>query len=43
LLKIIKAKSKGKSAKIKKLKPHKTAGTDLYEQLMQSLSAKKGA
>jgi DNA end-binding protein Ku len=43
LLKIIKAKSKGKSAKIKKLKPHKTTGTDLYEQLMQSLSAKKGA
>jgi DNA end-binding protein Ku len=43
LLKIIKAKSKGKSAKVKKLKPHKTASTDLYEQLMQSLSAKKGA
>jgi len=43
LLKIIKAKSKGKRATVKKLKPHKTTGTDLYDQLMQSLSAKKGA
>lgn len=43
LLKIIKAKSKGKRATIKKLKPQKAAGTDLYDQLMQSLSAKKGA
>jgi DNA end-binding protein Ku len=43
LLKIIKAKSKGKRATIKKLKPHKTTGTDLYDQLMQSLTAKKGA
>ena len=43
LLKIIKAKSKGKRATVKKLKPHKTSGTDLYDQLMNSLSAKKGA
>jgi len=43
LMKIIEAKSKGKRAKVKKLKPQKTAGTDLYEQLMQSLSSKKGA
>ncbi|RZM23971.1 MAG: Ku protein [Pedobacter sp.] len=42
LLKIIKAKAKGKRAKVKKLKPREEAGTDLYEQLMQSLS-KKGA
>lgn len=41
LLKIIKAKSKGKRAAVKKLKPHKTASTDLYDQLMKSL--KKGA
>jgi DNA end-binding protein Ku len=43
LLKIIKAKSKGKRATVKKLKPHKTSGTDLYDQLMNSLNAKKGA
>ncbi|MFA6084439.1 Ku protein [Mucilaginibacter sp.] len=43
LLKIIKAKAKGKRATVKKLKPHKTTGTDLYSQLMQSLTAKKGA
>ena len=43
LLKIIKAKAKGKQATVKKLKPHKTGGTDLYDQLMKSLSAKKGA
>jgi DNA end-binding protein Ku len=43
LMKIIEAKSKGKRAKVKKLKPHKTTGTDLYDQLMQSLSSKKGA
>ena len=43
LLKIIKAKSKGKQATVKKLKPQKATGDDLYEQLMQSLSAKKGA
>ncbi|MFD2866675.1 non-homologous end joining protein Ku [Mucilaginibacter antarcticus] len=43
LLNIIKAKSKGKRAKVKKLTPHKTAGTDLYDQLMESLKVKKGA
>jgi len=43
LLKIIKAKSKGKAATVKKLKPRKATGDDLYEQLMQSLNAKKGA
>jgi DNA end-binding protein Ku len=43
LLKIIKAKSQGKRATIKKLKPQKTANDDLYDQLMQSLSNKKGA
>jgi DNA end-binding protein Ku len=42
LLAIIKAKSKGKRATVKKLKPQKATGDDLYEQLMQSLS-KKGA
>jgi DNA end-binding protein Ku len=43
LLKIIKAKSKGKRATVKKLKPVKATGDDLYEQLMQSLKTKKGA
>jgi DNA end-binding protein Ku len=43
LLKIIKAKSQGKRATVKKLKPQKATGDDLYEQLMQSLSVKKGA
>jgi DNA end-binding protein Ku len=43
LLNIIKAKSKGKRATVKKLKPHKTTGTDLYDQLMESLKTKKGA
>src|SRR6201996_2501303 len=43
LLKIIQAKAKGKRPTIKKLKPHKTKNDDLYDQLMQSLSAKKGA
>jgi DNA end-binding protein Ku len=43
LLNIIKAKSKGKQATVKKLKPHKTAGNDLYDQLMESLKTKKGA
>jgi len=43
LLKIIEAKAKGKRATVKKLKPIKTTGDDLYEQLMQSLTAKKGA
>ena len=43
LLKIIMAKSKGKRATVKKLKPQKATGDDLYDQLMQSLRAKKGA
>ena len=43
LLKIIKAKAQGKRATVKKLKPQKTTGDDLYEQLMQSLKTKKGA
>jgi DNA end-binding protein Ku len=43
LLNIIKAKAKGKRATVKKLKPHKTSGTDLYDQLMESLKTKKGA
>ncbi len=43
LLKIIYAKAKGKRPTIKKLKPHKKTGDDLYEQLMQSLNTKKGA
>ncbi|WP_259068305.1 Ku protein [Mucilaginibacter sp. X4EP1] len=42
LLKIIKAKSKGKQATVKKLKPQKATSDDLYEQLMQSLNTKKG-
>ncbi len=41
LMKIIKAKAKGKRATIKKLKPREEeAGSDLYSQLMQSLSKK---
>jgi DNA end-binding protein Ku len=43
LLKIIKAKSKGKRATVKKLTPKKATGDDLYDQLMQSLNTKKGA
>jgi DNA end-binding protein Ku len=43
LLKIIKAKSKGKRATVKKLKPHKATSDDLYDQLMSSLKARKGA
>jgi DNA end-binding protein Ku len=43
LLKIVEAKAKGKRPTIKKLKPHKTSNDDLYDQLMQSLSNKKGA
>ena len=43
LLKIIEQKAKGKRPTIKKLKPQKSKGDDLYEQLMSSLSAKKGA
>lgn len=43
LLNIIKAKSKGKRATVKKLTPHKTKSDDLYDQLMESLKVKKGA
>jgi DNA end-binding protein Ku len=43
LLKIIQAKSKGKRATVKKMKPQKATSDDLYGQLMQSLNAKKGA
>ena len=43
LLKIIEAKAKGKRATVKKMKAPKATGDDLYEQLMQSLSVKKGA
>lgn len=42
LLKIIKAKAKGKRPTIKKMKIVKTGGDDLYDQLMASLN-KKGA
>lgn len=42
LLKIIKAKAKGKRPTIKQLKPKKAKSDDLYEQLMESLN-KKGA
>ncbi|MFC5283263.1 Ku protein [Pedobacter alpinus] len=42
LLKIIKAKAKGKRPTIKKLKPKKAKSDDLYDQLMESLT-KKGA
>ncbi len=42
LLKIIKAKAKGKRPTIKRLKPKKAKSDDLYEQLMESLN-KKGA
>ena len=43
LLKIIEQKAKGKRPTIKKLKPKKEKGDDLYAQLMNSLGAKKGA
>lgn len=43
LLKIIKAKAKGKRATIKKLKPREELSDDLYGQLMRSLGGKKGA
>jgi DNA end-binding protein Ku len=43
LLKIIQAKAKGKRPTIKKLKPAKATGDDLYDQLMNSLQMKKGA
>jgi DNA end-binding protein Ku len=43
LLKIIEAKAKGKRPTIKKLKPKASKSDDLYDQLMGSLTAKKGA
>lgn len=43
LLRIIKAKAKGKQATVKKLKPKKAKSDDLYDQLMESLNSKKGA
>ena len=41
LLKIIKAKAKGKRAVVKKLKPQKASSDNLYDQLMQSLGGSK--
>lgn len=43
LLKIIKAKAKGKRATVKKLKPREELSDDLYGQLMKSLGGKKEA
>lgn len=43
LLKIIRAKAKGKRPTIKKMKVAKSTSTDLYEQLMESLQTRKGA
>lgn len=44
LLKIIKAKARGKRATVKKLKPREEdTNDDLYSQLMQSLEGRKGA
>jgi DNA end-binding protein Ku len=43
LMSIIEQKAKGKRPTIKKLKPKKAGGDDLYDQLMSSLNAKKGA
>ncbi len=40
LLKIIKAKAKGKRATVKKLKPRVSSEDDLYEQLLESLKSK---
>jgi DNA end-binding protein Ku len=42
LMKIIRAKAKGKKVVVKKMHPQKKSSDDLYEQLMQSLN-KKGA
>lgn len=41
LMKIIKAKSKGKHPVIKKIKPQKATSDNLYDQLMQSLGGDK--
>ena len=43
LMKIIEAKAKGKRPTIKKLKPKKDKDDNLYDQLMSSLTVKKGA
>jgi len=43
LLKIIKAKAKGKRVVIKKMKPQKASNDNLYDQLMKSLGSKKQA
>jgi DNA end-binding protein Ku len=43
LLKLIEDKAKGKRPTIKKLKPKAAKSDDLYDQLMNSLQAKKGA
>jgi DNA end-binding protein Ku len=43
LLNIIKAKSKGKRATVKKMVPKKATGDDLYDQLIKSLATKKEA
>ncbi|TSJ36464.1 Ku protein [Mucilaginibacter corticis] len=43
LMSIIEQKAKGKRPTIKKLKPVKAKSDDLYDQLMSSLNAKKGA
>lgn len=43
LLKIIRAKAKGKRAVVKKLKPREELSDDLYGQLMKSLNSKKGS
>lgn len=43
LLRIIRAKAKGKRATVKKLKPREELSDDLYGQLMKSLKDKKGA
>lgn len=43
LMNIIEQKAKGKRPTIKKLKPKAAKSDDLYDQLMNSLTAKKGA
>jgi DNA end-binding protein Ku len=43
LMNIIEQKAKGKHPTIKKLKPKAAKSDDLYDQLMSSLNAKKGA
>lgn len=43
LLKIIKAKAKGKRVVVKKMKPQKASSDNLYDQLMKSLGTKQQA